>query len=87
MRRKIEWDCRTSDLTMPNANPDDWDVIIDTNVKGLLYVTRAVLPLMLKRNIGHIVNIGSVAGHTSYMGGNVYSASKHAVRASYDASN
>jgi len=66
---------------MQNANPDDWDLIIDTNVKGLLYVTRAILPVMVKRNSGHIVNIGSVAGHNYYMGGNVYSASKHAVKA------
>ena len=48
---------------MQNADPDDWDVIIDTNVKGLLYVTRAILPLMIERNKGHIVNIGSTAAH------------------------
>jgi NADP-dependent 3-hydroxy acid dehydrogenase YdfG len=70
----------TSEL-MQNANPDDWDVIIDTNVKGLLYVTRAILPTMIERNCGHIVNIGSTAGHAAFMGGNVYSASKHAVKA------
>ncbi len=66
---------------MQNANIDDWDVIIDTNIKGLLYVTRAVLPTMIQRNSGHIVNIDSTAGHDYYMGGNVYSASKHAVKA------
>lgn len=66
---------------MQNANPDDWDVIIDTNVKGLLYVTRALLPNMIKRNQGQIINIGSAAAHDYYIGGNVYSASKHAVKA------
>jgi len=59
----------------------DWDEMIDTNVKGLLYVTRAVLPNMMKRNSGHIVNIGSIAGHEVYPKGNVYCASKHAVDA------
>lgn len=66
---------------MQNAKTDDWDVIIDTNIKGLLYVTHAILPIMTERNSGHIVNIGSTAAHACYMGGNVYSASKHAVRA------
>ncbi len=70
----------TSDL-MQNASIDDWDKIIDINVKGLLYVTKAVLNSMIKRNSGHIINIGSVAAHDYYMGGNVYSASKHAVKA------
>jgi 3-hydroxy acid dehydrogenase/malonic semialdehyde reductase len=59
----------------------DWDEMIDTNVKGLLYVSRAVIPLMLKRNSGHIVNIGSIAGHEVYPNGNVYCATKHAVDA------
>lgn len=59
----------------------NWDVMIDTNVKGLLYVTRAFLPTMIKRNKGHIVNIGSTAGHGCYVTGNVYCATKHAVRA------
>ena len=59
----------------------DWEEMIDTNVKGLLYVSRAVIPLMVKRNSGHIVNIGSIAGHEVYPGGNVYCATKHAVDA------
>ena len=60
---------------------EDWDEMIDTNVKGLLYVTKEVLPLMMKNESGHIVNIGSIAGHEVYPGGNVYCASKHAVDA------
>ncbi len=60
---------------------DDWDEMIDTNVKGLLYVTRAVLPGMIARSEGHIVNIGSVAGRWVYPKGNVYNASKFAVTA------
>ena len=59
----------------------DWEEMIDTNVKGLLYISRAVIPLMVKRNTGHIVNIGSIAGHEVYPGGNVYCATKHAVDA------
>lgn len=59
---------------------DDWETIIDTNVKGLLYLTRAVLPGMIKRQTGHVINIGSVAGVLPYVGGAVYSASKAAVR-------
>ena len=57
----------------------DWDEMIDTNVKGLLYVTRAVLPGMVGRNAGHVINIGSIAGHQTYPMGNVYCASKFAV--------
>jgi 3-hydroxy acid dehydrogenase/malonic semialdehyde reductase len=60
---------------------DDWDEMIDTNVKGLLYVTRAVLPGMVARGRGHVINVGSVAGHEPYPRGNVYCASKAAVRA------
>ncbi|MFA5862062.1 MAG: SDR family NAD(P)-dependent oxidoreductase [Candidatus Thermoplasmatota archaeon] len=59
----------------------DWDEMIDTNVKGLLRITRAVLPHMVKRGRGHVINIGSTAGHWVYPGGAVYCASKHAVRA------
>jgi serine 3-dehydrogenase len=59
----------------------DWEEMIDTNVKGLLYVTRVVAPWMIARNEGHIVNIGSIAGHQVYPKGNVYCASKFAVRA------
>jgi len=59
----------------------DWEEMIDTNVKGLLYVSRAVIPMMVKRNKGNIVNIGSIAGHELYPGGNVYCASKFAVDA------
>ena len=58
---------------------DDWDRMIDTNVKGLLYVTRAVAPLMVLRNTGHIFNIGSIAGREPYENGSVYCASKSAV--------
>lgn len=59
----------------------DWDEMIDTNVKGLLYVTRAVVPGMVARGRGHVVNLGSVAGHEVYPGGAVYCATKHAVDA------
>lgn len=61
------------------GNVDDWDRMIDTNVKGLLYVTRAVSPLMAARNSGYIFNISSIAGKEEYEFGNVYCASKHAV--------
>lgn len=60
---------------------DDWERMIDTNVKGLLYVTRAVAPLLIARQSGHIVNIASIAGKEVYPGGNVYCATKHAVDA------
>ena len=63
------------------GNPDDWEHMIDTNIKGLLYVTRAVAPGMAKRRAGHIVNLGSIAGREVYPGGAVYCATKHAVRA------
>lgn len=60
---------------------DDWEEMIDTNVKGLLYVTRAVVPGMVQRGSGMVINIGSIAGHEVYPKGNVYCASKHAVDA------
>ena len=66
------------------GNPDDWDEMIDTNVKGLLYVTRAVVPGMVERGRGHVVNLGSVAGEITYPNGAVYCASKAAERAIND---
>lgn len=63
------------------ANLDDWDTMINTNVKGLLYVSKAVVPYMTERGIGHIINIGSIAGKQVYPGGNVYCGTKHAVDA------
>jgi 3-hydroxy acid dehydrogenase / malonic semialdehyde reductase len=60
---------------------EDWEEMIDTNMKGLLYVTRAILPLMVARDTGHVVNIGSIAGHQVYQKGAVYCASKFGVRA------
>jgi len=59
----------------------DWEEMIDTNIKGLLYITRTVVPGMVKRDRGHVVNIGSIAGHQTYPKGNVYCGSKAAVRA------
>ena len=63
------------------ASLDDWDTMIDTNVKGLLYVSKAVLPFMTVKNKGHIINIGSTAGKEVYKEGNIYCASKFAVNA------
>jgi NADP-dependent 3-hydroxy acid dehydrogenase YdfG len=60
---------------------DDWDAMLDINVKGLLYVTKAILPQMVERKAGHIINIGSIAGKEVYPNGNVYCASKFAVDA------
>jgi serine 3-dehydrogenase len=86
-----EW--RTIDVLVNNAGLSrgldklhegkiqDWEEMIDTNVKGLLYVSRAILPGMVERKSGTIVNIGSIAGHDVYPGGNVYCATKHAVDA------
>lgn len=64
-----------------DGDTDDWDKMIDTNVKGLLYVSRAIIPGMILRGKGHIINIGSTAGKEVYTKGNVYCASKHAVDA------
>ncbi|MBD1881730.1 SDR family oxidoreductase [Coleofasciculus sp. FACHB-T130] len=58
----------------------DWEEMIDTNIKGLLYCTRYLVPGMVKRDKGHVVNLGSIAGHQTYPGGNVYCASKAAVK-------
>lgn len=63
------------------GNLDDWDAMLDINVKGLLYVSKAVIPIMTERNSGHIINIGSSAGKEVYPKGNVYCGSKHAVLA------
>ncbi|MDD2345435.1 MAG: SDR family oxidoreductase [Bacteroidales bacterium] len=60
---------------------DDWEKMIDTNIKGLLYITRKVAPLMIARQKGHIINIGSIAGKEVYPKGNIYCATKHAVDA------
>ncbi len=62
------------------ADMEDWEIMVDTNIKGLLYMTRAILPGMVARNQGHIVNMGSVAGTYPYPGGNVYGASKAFVK-------
>ncbi len=61
------------------GNPDHWDQMIDTNIKGLLNVSKAIIPLMKSQNKGHIINIGSIAGVETYPKGNVYCATKHAV--------
>ncbi|QKJ87112.1 NAD(P)-binding L-allo-threonine dehydrogenase [Paramixta manurensis] len=62
------------------ASVEDWENMIDTNTKGLVYMTRALLPAMVERNVGHIINIGSTAGNWPYAGGNVYGATKAFVR-------
>lgn len=62
------------------ASIDDWEAMIDTNNKGLVFMTRAILPAMVERNVGHIINIGSTAGNWPYAGGNVYGATKAFVR-------
>ena len=67
--------------TIQDGNMDDWDAMIDINVKGLLYVTKAIIPKMIAKNEGFIVNIGSTAGKEVYKNGNVYCASKFAVNA------
>ncbi len=89
-----EW--KTIDILVNNAGlsrgldkvhegkPEDWDEMIDTNVKGLLYVTRAVAPGMVERGRGHVINLGSTAGELTYPGGAVYCASKAAERAIND---
>ena len=64
-----------------DGDPDDWDRMIDTNLKGLLNVSRAILPAMVRRGTGHVINIGSTAGHQVYPMGNVYNATKFGVKA------
>ncbi len=87
---------RTIDVLVNNAglalglepeyegNHEDWETMIDTNIKGLLYMTRLIVPAMVERNHGHVINIGSVAGDAAYAGGNVYCATKAAVKAITD---
>ena len=67
--------------SIQNGDLEDWERMIDTNIKGLLYVTRNIAPLMIKQGFGHIINIGSIAGKEVYPNGNVYCATKHAVDA------
>lgn len=67
--------------SIQNGDLDHWEQMIDTNVKGLLYVSKAIMPLMIARKQGHIVNVGSIAGKEVYPNGNVYCATKHAVDA------
>lgn len=67
--------------TVQEGDPADWDVMIDTNVKGLLYVSRVVIPWMIQRKKGHVINIGSTAAKDVYPSGSVYCATKHAVDA------
>lgn len=64
-----------------DADLDDWDQMIDTNIRGLITMTRLIAPKMKEKNSGHIINVSSTAGHESYAGGSVYTATKHAVRA------
>jgi 3-hydroxy acid dehydrogenase / malonic semialdehyde reductase len=66
---------------LQEGNTDDWDIMIDTNIKGLLYVTRAIAPIMIEHGCGHIINIGSIAGKEVYANGNIYCATKSAVDA------
>lgn len=67
--------------TIDKGNIEDWDQMIDTNIKGILYITRLIAPGMTERKKGHIINIGSISSHEVYKGGNVYCATKHAVLA------
>lgn len=92
----LEDDWRAIDVLINNAglalglekeyegDADDWNTMIDTNIKGVLTMTRLIVPGMVKRNAGHIINIGSVAGDAAYAGGNVYCATKAAVKAISD---
>src|SRR5689334_16277607 len=91
--RSLPHDWKKIDVLLNNAglaqglsliqegNIDDWETMIDTNIKGLLYVSRSVMPLMIDRGKGHIINLGSIAGKEAYLKGNVYCATKFAVDA------
>jgi len=68
-------------IEIAHGSVEDWEQMIDTNIKGLLYITKALLPGMLKRGQGHVINIGSIAGRYAYAKGNVYCATKYAVKA------
>lgn len=92
----LEGEWQTIDVLINNAglalgldkeyegNIDEWATMIDTNIKGLLTMTRLIVPAMVKRNKGHVINVGSVAGDAAYAGGNVYCATKAAVKAITD---
>ncbi|WP_378188448.1 SDR family NAD(P)-dependent oxidoreductase [Aquimarina sp. W85] len=67
--------------SIQSGSIDDWDAMIDSNIKGLLYISKAILPTMITQGSGHIINIGSIAGKEVYPNGNVYAATKHAVDA------
>ncbi len=67
-----------------NGDTDEWDTMIDTNIKGLLYLTRTIVPIMIENNRGHIINIGSIAGDAAYPGGSIYCATKAAVKSLSD---
>ena len=64
----------------PNTNLDEWEIMVDTNIKGLMYMTRLLLPSMVARDRGHIINLGSVASSWPYRGGNTYGATKAFVK-------
>ena len=77
-------DWKTIDLKEFEGSLDEWDIMIDTNIKGLLTMTRLVVPGMIERGRGHVINIGSIAGDAAYPGGSVYCATKAAVKALSD---
>lgn len=91
--RDLPYDWKDIDVLVNNAglalglsliqegDPEDWETMIDTNIKGLLYISRQIMPLMIKRGQGHIINLGSIAGKQAYLKGNVYGATKFAVDA------
>ena len=92
----LEEEWKTIDVLINNAglalgldkeyegDPEDWNTMIDTNIKGLLTMTRLIVPAMVQRNEGHVINVGSVAGDAAYANGNVYCATKAAVKAITD---